>query len=551
MSPRSSALLAIAPPLLIPLLLAGCGGGDAEAEGGGEPPVVDTTPPFTQANPGGGLYPAAQQVTLTSNEPAAIYYTLDGSTPSPGGVTTFSGVSPVVVNVDHALSLKYFAVDLDGNAESLRTEAYSFDLNAPIVLLGGGLPTSLGLIEQGLVTFSVDEQEASLVSWNVEVGGGSTPGTGVSIAGGTTPPSTLTQFSVPGWRLPLGASTSVHIFCTDQAGGVGYQVFQVAGLSDDVAAFAGESGALGLTSDSAYLYVARPLENRVVKLGALPGSGDYLQELASLNVGPSPTALVVSPDDAFVYVTCGTSVYQLDVASDAVVQAATPPSGVSTSGCALAPDGLKLYLVCDDGLVRWLNTDPTSGAAYLSSYNSLIPSEPQLETGELVLSADGTRAILSWRGGGLHGTYYLDTSPSAPDYLAYLVAITNESPNQAALAIAQDGSRAWLGDGLGRLARATLSGGASAIQTFNQSFSADGITPAPDESVLILSGGGVAGLRFADAETLQLVGSLPSGATGFGGTSRDLAVSADGKRAYLVRNQGDASAELQVLQLLP
>ncbi len=106
MSPRSSALLAIAPPLLIPLLLAGCGGGDAEAEGGGEPPVVDTTPPFTQANPGGGLYPAAQQVTLTSNEPAAIYYTLDGSTPSPGGVTTFSGVSPVVVNVDHPLSLK-------------------------------------------------------------------------------------------------------------------------------------------------------------------------------------------------------------------------------------------------------------------------------------------------------------------------------------------------------------------------------------------------------------------------------------------------------------
>ena len=118
--------------------------------------MVDTTPPFTQANPGGGLYPAEQQVTLTSNEPAAIYYTLDGSNPSPGGVTTFAGESPVVVNVNQALSLKYFAVDLEGNVESLRTESYTFDLNAPIVLLGGGLPTSLGLIEQGQVTFSVE-----------------------------------------------------------------------------------------------------------------------------------------------------------------------------------------------------------------------------------------------------------------------------------------------------------------------------------------------------------------------------------------------------------
>ena len=551
MSPRSRTLLLTLAALLPALLFAGCGGGDAADGAGSEPPIVDTTPPFTSASPAGGLFPAAQQVTLTANEPATIYYTLDGSPPSPGGVTTFVGVSPVVVNVDHALTLRFFAVDLEGNIESGRSEAYSFDLNPPIVLLGGGLPTELGVIERGAVTFSVDEQEAALVSWSVEVGGGSTPGSGISIAAGTTPPSTLTQFEIPGWRLPQGAPTSVHLFCTDQAGGRGYQVFQVSGLPDDVAAFAGESGDMLVTSDSAYLFVARPLENRVVKLGALPGSGDYLQEVASLNVGPSPAALAITPDDAFVYVTCGTSVYQLDVASDAVVQAAVPPSGVSTSGCALSPDGLRLYLVCDDGLVRWLNTDPTSGAAYLTSYNSLVPSEPQLETGELLLSPDGSRALLSWRGGGLHGTYYLDTNASAQNYLAFLVAITNESSNQAALAISQDGTRAWLGDGLGRFARATLSDAASSIQTFNQSFSADGVTLAPDESVMILSGGGVAGLRFAEPESLQLVGSLASGETGFGGTSRHVAVSSDGKRAYLVRNQGDASAELQVLQLLP
>lgn len=551
MSLRVLALLMAASAVLSSSLLSGCGGGSAEAGAGGEPPIVDDTPPFTQASPAGGLYPSAQQVTLTSNEPAAIYYTLDGSTPSPGGITTFAGVSPVVVNIQNALTLRYFAVDLEGNIESQRVATYTFDFNPPVVLLGGGLPTSLGVIEQGAVTFSVLEAEASVISWSVEVGGSSTPGSGVSIAAGTTSPSTLTQFELPGWRLPLGASTLVYIFCTDQAGGLGHWGFDVSGLPDDSAAFAGESGAMGLTSDSAFLYVTRPQEDRVVKLGALPGSGDYLQPVASLDVGPAPADLVVSADDAFVYVTCGASVYQLNVATDVVVQAAAPPGGVATSGCALSPDGLKLYLVCDDGLVRWLNTDPSSGAAYLSSYNSLIPAEPELEVGALALSADGSRALLSWRGGGFHGTYYLDTSPSELNYLAFVVPITNESPNQAAVAISQDGSRAWLGDGFGRLATATLSDAASALQTFNPGFSAHGITPAPDESVLILSGGGVAGLRFADPETLQLLGSLPSGQTGFGGTSRELAISSDGKRGYLVRNQGDASAELQVLQLVP
>src|SRR6266702_864407 len=43
-------------------------------------------PPTTIASPPGGIYNVPQTVTLTNNEPATIYYTLDGSEP-----TTTSG----------------------------------------------------------------------------------------------------------------------------------------------------------------------------------------------------------------------------------------------------------------------------------------------------------------------------------------------------------------------------------------------------------------------------------------------------------------------------
>ena len=100
----------------------GCGGGGGDGDGGGQ----DTTAPTTVANPSGGNYDTSQVVTLTSNETATIYYTLDGSVPSADGSTSISGNSPVSniqIGVGHTL-LQFFAIDIAGNEETIKTETY-------------------------------------------------------------------------------------------------------------------------------------------------------------------------------------------------------------------------------------------------------------------------------------------------------------------------------------------------------------------------------------------------------------------------------------------
>src|SRR5207249_3287864 len=46
------------------------------------PPPIDTTPPTVSASPVGGTFTITQSVTLAASEPATIYYTKDGTTPT-------------------------------------------------------------------------------------------------------------------------------------------------------------------------------------------------------------------------------------------------------------------------------------------------------------------------------------------------------------------------------------------------------------------------------------------------------------------------------------
>ena len=78
--------------IFLAFVIAGCGGSGGDAQ---PPPPADTTPPVTTASPAGGLYNTQQQVTLTANEAATIYYSTDGNDPGVGAGNTTSGVSPV------------------------------------------------------------------------------------------------------------------------------------------------------------------------------------------------------------------------------------------------------------------------------------------------------------------------------------------------------------------------------------------------------------------------------------------------------------------------
>jgi hypothetical protein len=85
---------------------------------------ADATPPVTTASPPGGTYLSAQTVTLTANEPATIYCTLDGTSP-----TTASPVCGAPLSIAATTTLKYFARDAAGNSETVQTQTYT--VNAP------------------------------------------------------------------------------------------------------------------------------------------------------------------------------------------------------------------------------------------------------------------------------------------------------------------------------------------------------------------------------------------------------------------------------------
>ena len=97
------------------------------------PVIFAVTAPTTTATPPGGTYAAPQTVTLTPGKSATIYYTLDGSTP-----TTGSTVYTAPLNISYRTTLKFFAVDAEGNAEAAKSETYTFlsCFNAPVRIPG-------------------------------------------------------------------------------------------------------------------------------------------------------------------------------------------------------------------------------------------------------------------------------------------------------------------------------------------------------------------------------------------------------------------------------
>jgi len=111
--------------------------------------LLDTTPPATTASPIGGTYSTAQSVTLTCNDGSGsgcdkIYYTADGSTP-----TTSSPVYSSPINVQVTTTLKFFARDLAGNSETVKTETYTISTNMVTVELkdSTGGPLSGGVVQ--------------------------------------------------------------------------------------------------------------------------------------------------------------------------------------------------------------------------------------------------------------------------------------------------------------------------------------------------------------------------------------------------------------------
>lgn len=100
---------------------------------GGESVTIDTsvTPPADTTAPvltitAGGTFTGTKSVTMSTNETATIYYTLDGSTP-----TTSSTVYSNPLSISATTTLKAFARDTAGNSSAVQTVTYTLDTTQP------------------------------------------------------------------------------------------------------------------------------------------------------------------------------------------------------------------------------------------------------------------------------------------------------------------------------------------------------------------------------------------------------------------------------------
>jgi hypothetical protein len=135
--------------------------------------VLDNTAPIVDTSPVGGLFNVSQNITLSVNETADIYYTIDGSTP-----TTNSTKYASAINVAETTTLKFLTVDKYGNQSEVYTETYTIDIDAPasgsiIISDNQGYTNqakpTLQLSSEGAahMRFALSEEALSAASWLV------------------------------------------------------------------------------------------------------------------------------------------------------------------------------------------------------------------------------------------------------------------------------------------------------------------------------------------------------------------------------------------------
>ncbi|MFJ6538022.1 chitobiase/beta-hexosaminidase C-terminal domain-containing protein [Paenarthrobacter sp. NPDC091711] len=93
----------------------------------------DTTAPTVTANPTGRALASGATIALSVNEPGAIYYTTNGSTPTAtesAANIKYNSANPIIMG-STALVLKYIGVDTAGNTSAVGTQTYTVPAAGP------------------------------------------------------------------------------------------------------------------------------------------------------------------------------------------------------------------------------------------------------------------------------------------------------------------------------------------------------------------------------------------------------------------------------------
>ncbi len=256
------------------------------------PPSGNSPPPAPVITPASGTYTTAQSVTLTdAAQGAAIYYTLDGSTPSSAS-PTYSGP----ITVSSSVTLKAVAV-LAGLTSAI--SSCSYVINGPPSPTFTPAPGNYATPQS--VTLSDTDSKAAIY-YTVD---------------GSTPSASSHLYSAP---LNISASTSVRAIAVD--GTVTSQIvtgaYDFPGLSINPASLSFGDVSVGASASQSITLASNGAAPLTVSSATIGGSGFSLSGASfplTLNPGQS-TAL----DITFAPTSAGTSTGQIVILSNAVNQ---------------------------------------------------------------------------------------------------------------------------------------------------------------------------------------------------------------------------------------
>jgi hypothetical protein len=122
--------------------------------------TIDTGAPTAVATPAGGTYTSALSVSLTPSEQSTLYYTLDGTTPTPSSFLYTTSI-PISQNA----TLKFIAVDVAGNQSVVVTQTYTIVQPTPPAA-PSNLTANASVI--GQITLSWTDNSGNETSFRVE-----------------------------------------------------------------------------------------------------------------------------------------------------------------------------------------------------------------------------------------------------------------------------------------------------------------------------------------------------------------------------------------------
>ncbi|WP_224370040.1 beta strand repeat-containing protein [Hyalangium versicolor] len=276
--------------------------------------VIDSGAPTTSASPVGGLYSTAQTVTLSCSDGsgsgcAATYYTVDGSTPSTG-----SSVYTAPLTISANTLLKFFSVDLVGNAEAVKSQQYFIGTTpaSTSVQIGAVRSATNGTVNlpiaAALVTYVKPAVGSDAAGFFLQA---EQPGPAVFIA---VDPSTLTPVPTAGDRVSLTATQKTTVS----------SMVHVTAISGYSRSGSGESVS-PLSADVSTVDVPASLANYESELISISGTLSTAFSSPSAGYVASSLTTVGTPSGTNLQLRLPTLLQdQLDVAKDCSVTANAP-----------------------------------------------------------------------------------------------------------------------------------------------------------------------------------------------------------------------------------